>query len=210
VLPWRTAAAQAHAAQGRIDAARELAQEQLASARRFGAPRALGGALRVVAVLGPDAERIDAQREAVSVLEASEARLAHAHALCDLGASLRRAGARREGREPLRLALDLALSSGAAALARRARDELAASGARPRRLRSFGRDALTPAELRVAQLAVEGLSNREIAQALFVTLKTVETHLSSSYAKLGIHVRGDLCAALASEQSPGAAGQIPA
>src|SRR4029079_5273604 len=107
---------------------------------------------------------------------------------------------RRARAERWRRALDLAVRCGATALAHRASDELAASGARPRRLRSFRRDALTPAEPRVAPLAADGLTNREIAQALFVTLKTVETQLSSSYGKLGIRTRGELRAALASER----------
>ena len=127
-----------------------------------------------------------------AALEGSEARLEHAHALCDLGASLRRERARRDAREPLREALDLAVRCGAAALARRAREELAATGARPRRLAQSGRDALTPAELRVARLAARGLANREIAQTLVVTVKTVETELGHAYAKLGIRSRREL------------------
>ncbi len=89
-------------------------------------------------------------------------------------------------------ALDLAVRCGATALARRAREELAATGARPRRLAQSGRDALTPAELRVARLAARGLANREIAQTLVVTVKTVETELGHAYAKLGIRSRRDL------------------
>ncbi|WP_028066216.1 LuxR C-terminal-related transcriptional regulator [Solirubrobacter soli] len=191
LIPWRSAAALAEAPD-----AESLAAEEQALAARFGAPRALGRALRVLAVVGDAPERIGRCRAAVAVLAAGEARLEYAHALCDLGASLRRERARREAREPLREALDLAVRCGAAALARRAREELAASGARPRRLAQSGRDALTPAELRVAGLAARGLANREIARSLVVTVKTVETELSHVYAKLGIRSRRDLASAL--------------
>jgi DNA-binding CsgD family transcriptional regulator len=73
---------------------------------------------------------------------------------------------------------------------------LLACGARPRRLLRTGVDALTPSELRVAQLAAAGHSNREIAQALFVSRKTVETHLGGIYRKLGVNAREHLAAKL--------------
>ena len=189
-LPWRSGAALAGAPEA-------LACEEHAAATRFGAPRAIGMALRALAAVGPPSLRTERCRDAVAVLAASEARLEYGHALCDLGASLRRERARRNAREPLREALDIAVRCGATALARRVREELAASGARPRRLAQSGRDALTPAELRVAGLAARGLANREIAQSLFVTVKTVETELGHAYAKLGIRSRRDLADALA-------------
>ncbi|MDQ4117405.1 MAG: helix-turn-helix transcriptional regulator, partial [Actinomycetota bacterium] len=79
---------------------------------------------------------------------------------------------------------------------RRARDELRAAGARPRRYRSTGAVALTASERRVAEMAADGMTNRDIAQALFVTLRTVEVHLTHSYAKLGINARAGLARAL--------------
>jgi DNA-binding CsgD family transcriptional regulator len=199
LVPWRSAAARAAAILGEADAAVAEADEELRLARAAGAPGPLGAALRAVAAVGDADVRVDRLREAVAVLEASEARLEHAHALCDLGAALRHAGALRESREPLRLALDAAERCGAPPLADRARGELLASGARPRRTRMSGRDALTPAELRVAELAVTGATNREIAQALFVTVKTVETQLGSAFRKLGVHSRRELGAALAAQ-----------
>jgi DNA-binding CsgD family transcriptional regulator len=196
VLPWRSAAAQAHAALGDDDAAYLLAHEELVLAERCGVPHVHGIALRALASVGPPEPRIALQREAVRVLARSEARLDHGKAVCDLGASLRRSGHRREARPPLREALEVATGCGAPALARRAREELAASGARPRRSALTGQDALTPAELRVARLASEGLSNREIAQTLFLSVKTVETELGHAYAKLGITSRRALPAVL--------------
>ena len=85
---------------------------------------------------------------------------------------------------------------GALRLAGRAREELVAAGARPRRAALSGRDALTPSERRVAQLAADGMTNREIAQALFVTEKTVETHLGRAFMKLGVRSRKQLAQAL--------------
>jgi len=119
-----------------------------------------------------------------------------ARTLCELGAAQRRAGQRVKSRDALRRALDLAHNAGAVAVERRAHEELLASGARPRRPVLQGADALTPSEWRVARMAVEGMTNREIAQSLFVTPKTVEVHLSNVYRKLGIGSRTQLADAL--------------
>jgi DNA-binding CsgD family transcriptional regulator len=196
-LMWRSQAALAHFLLGEAHAARELAQEQLELARRWDAPRTLGQALRILGLIEGGAEGIEWLQEAVAVLEPSAARLEYAYALADLGAALRRGNQRAAAREPLRLALDLAQRSGAILLAARAHEELIATGARPRRLRASGVDGLTPTEHRVAALAAEGLSNREIAQTLFVALRTVETHLSSVFRKLDLSSRTQLAPLLA-------------
>jgi DNA-binding NarL/FixJ family response regulator len=128
----------------------------------------------------------------VEVFEASEATLDRARALVDLGGALRRAGKRREAREPLRRGLELAERCGASALAERARGEIAAAGGRPRRTALTGFEALTPRERQVASLAARGMSNREIAEALFVTVKTVEWHLRHAFDKLGVSSRREL------------------
>jgi DNA-binding CsgD family transcriptional regulator len=112
--------------------------------------------------------------------------------MCGLGIALRQARRRVEARGPLREALDLALRCGGARIASQAREELVLAGARPRRDRISGRDALTAAELRVARLAAEGKTNREIAEHLFLTVRTVETHLTRTYGKLGVTSRGQL------------------
>ena len=145
---------------------RALAREELELARRFGAPRAIGIALRTLGVIGGD---LDALREAVDVLAASPARLEHARALADLGVALRHRRRIVDAREPLRRALDLATRCDATPLAERARTELQIAGARPRRPRLSGVDSLTTNERRVAALAAEGRSNREIAQTLYVS-----------------------------------------
>ena len=186
LLPWRSAAALSLAELGRHEEARALADDEARRAESFGAARALGIALRARALVGPTAERTGGLERAVEVLAPSPARLEHARALVDLGAALRAAGKRTDAREPLRDGLALAARCGGLALETRARAELAAVGVRPRTTDRTGSESLTPSELRVARLAAEGATNREIAQTLFVTEKTVETHLGRSFRKLDI------------------------
>jgi DNA-binding CsgD family transcriptional regulator len=189
---WRSLAALEHHALGETQEAVALAQEEVELARAWGAPRTLGRALRILGLVRGGDDGIALIREAVAVLEPSPARLEHAYALADLGAALRRGNRRAEAREHLRQALELAQRSGAILLAEAAHEELIATGARPRRIIQSGADALTPSERRIAAMAAEGLSNREIAQALFVTLRTVEMHLSNAFRKLDISSRTQL------------------
>ena len=191
-VPWRSAAALSLAELGRNDEARELAADELRRARSFGAPRATGIALRAQALVGPPAERSETLSAALAVLESSPARLERARVLVDLGATLRAAGQRTAAREPLLDGLALAARCGALALERRARAELAAIGVRPRTTERSGEDSLTPSERRVAELAATGDTNRQIAQTLFVTEKTVETHLGRAFRKLDISSRRQL------------------
>jgi DNA-binding CsgD family transcriptional regulator len=197
IIPWRSSAALAHAALGEPDKARRLSEDEVKLARSFGAPRALGAALRVSGLLEDGPASIEMLRRAVTTLEESQARLELARALTDLGAALRRAGLRGDAREPLRRALDLASGCGATVLAARARQELVAAGARPRRERTRGVSSLTASERRVAALAASGLSNREIAQDLFITIRTVKAHLGHIFQKLDIGSREQLGNAIA-------------
>lgn len=196
LLPWRSTAALAHAALGQADAASRLADEEVRLAHAFGAPRAAGIALRVAGLVAPAQAGLPLLEEAVAILAESPATLEQARALIDFGATLRRLGARSRARDPLRSGLDLAHQCGATAVVERARAELLVAGARPRRDVVRGVDALTASEFRVAQMAAEGLTNREIAQALFVTTKTVETHLRHVFQKLEVSSRTQLGAAL--------------
>jgi DNA-binding CsgD family transcriptional regulator len=198
-LTWCSEAALAHHFLGEEDAARAMARQQLELTRRWGAPRFLGQSLRILGVVEGGHTGLKHLREAAAVLESSPAGLDRGYAWLDLGAALRRANQRAAAREPLRAALELAQRGGATLLAERAHEELIASGARPRRLLLTGVDALTPSERRVATMAADGLSNREIAQALFVSLRTVETHLSSAFRKLSLNSRTQLAAALGRE-----------
>ena len=192
MLPWRSAAALSLAELGRHDEARALAADEVRRAQSFGAPRAIGVALRAHALVGPPAERPQGLADALAVLEPSPARLEHARVLVDLGATFRAAGQRTAARQPLEDGLALAVRCGARTLERRARAELGAIGVRPRTTDRAGADSLTPSERRVAELAAAGGTNREIAQTLFVTEKTVETHLGRSFRKLDISSRRQL------------------
>jgi DNA-binding CsgD family transcriptional regulator len=197
VVQWRSWAALAHARLGDAAEAERLVEEELELARRFGTPGGIGGALRVAALVGTG-DRITGLQEAVDVLEGSATPLELARALVDVGAALRHARKPREAREPLRRALEIAARHRADGLAARARDELLASGARPRRTALRGVESLTPSERRVADLAAAGRTNREIAQELFVTEKTVEGHLRNAFDKLEVRSRLALPEALAS------------
>jgi DNA-binding CsgD family transcriptional regulator len=194
---WRSSLVMALARVGERDRAIELAEEEIEQARRWGAARAIGVSLRAAGIAHGGDRGVELLRESVSVLESSSAPLEHARSLAELGSALRRARRPAEAREHLRQSLDLAHALGGIAVADRAREELTLAGGRPRRDALRGRDALTPSELRVAQLAGEGLSNREIAEALFVTRRTVELHLTSTYRKLEIGSRAELAESLA-------------
>ncbi len=195
LLAWRSTLAPMLPAADRAEAL-ELVDADLETARRVGSATAVGVALRAQGIVLGGEEGLARLEEAADLLARSPARLEHARALVEMGAALRRSGARSRARDPLREGLDLAERCGAVRLAERGRVELAASGARPRRSRLRGPASLTPSELRVARLAAEGRTSREIAQALFVTRKTVDTHLGHVYAKLGIDSRRALGDAL--------------
>jgi DNA-binding CsgD family transcriptional regulator len=212
-VQWRAEAALTQAALGNAGEARRLAREQLALARAFGRPRTVGISLRACGMVKGGDPGLELLAEAVKTLEPSQSRLELARTLADYGAALRRAGRRVQARIQLGRALDLAHRCGARRIAARARTELVAAGAKPRRDAITGRDALTAGELRVARLAAEGLNNREIAQALFITTKTAKGHLSRVYHKLGITRRAQLPDALGgpvenSSQDSGATAAI--
>ena len=195
-MDWPFEAARALAKLDREQAAR-LARDGLAAARRFGAPGFLCRALRAAGIVTGGEEGLELLEEAVSVVEPSPSRLEAAYALADLGTELVGRRRRREGREVLRLAIEAAQRCGATALEERIRGALGAGGGRPARLELRGVDALTPAERRVCDFAAGELTNREIAQTLFVTEKTVELHLTNAYRKLGIRSRFQLGSVIA-------------
>jgi DNA-binding CsgD family transcriptional regulator/tetratricopeptide (TPR) repeat protein len=194
--PWRSGAALALLAAGAADEAAELAAEELAIATRWGAPKPIAVAERALGLIEGGSGGIERLRSARERLGGTPWRLEHARAGVDLGGAVRRSGLRREARAILVDAMDEAHRCGAEALVARAAHELRASGARPRRRAVTGADALTPSERRVADLAAGGMTNREIAQELFVSLATVETHLTRTYRKLSIDGRPDLAGAL--------------
>jgi DNA-binding CsgD family transcriptional regulator len=200
-VPWRSLLARALDGLGRQPEAIALVDTEIERARRWGAPGAIAASLRWSGVLHAD-DGLELLQEAVSAAEASPARLEHAKALVAWGSALRGGGARSEARDPLARGLELAQQSGATALADTARSELYAAGGRPRKESLTGPESLTPSERRIADLAAEGLTTRDIAQALFVTPRTVEGHLTNVYRKLGIATRTALAGALGGTPSP--------
>jgi DNA-binding NarL/FixJ family response regulator len=202
-VPWRSDAALALARVGDRERARQLAAEELVLAEAFGAKRAIGLAQRALALVVDDVTTLPTLERAVATLAESPAVFDLAVATVDLAAAQRRAGQRAAARASATHAQELAMGCGATVLARRARDEALAAGARPRRVALRGVNSLTASELRVARLAAEQNTNREIAEELFVTVKTVEMHLANVYGKLGIRSRTQLADAL------GAGGESP-
>jgi DNA-binding CsgD family transcriptional regulator len=201
VEPWCSGAALALHRLDRQAEARTQAAAELELSRRWGAPRPIGISLRVLGLIEGGTRGEQLLREAVGVLSGSPARLELARTLVDLGAALRRGNSRREARERLRTGIDLARQCGASALVDRANDELAATGAHRRTVHYPGVANLTASERRVARLAADGASNRDIAQQLFITVKTVEMHLGRVYRKLDITSRGELAQALARSET---------
>lgn len=197
---WRSASVPALVGLGRSDEAHVLAREELELARAFGAPRAISTALRALAHAegrDPAERQVVLLEEAVAVVAASEARLELCRAQLDLGAALRRARRRNDAGRVLGDALELARACAAQLVEERVLEELEVAGARMQRAARRGADALSPSERRVVALAIEGLSNRQIAEALFVTRKAVEWHLGNAYRKLDVRSRHELPGALA-------------
>ena len=196
VVEWRAYAGQATAANGDSTEGKKLIQTELSQAQGFGAPGPIGRAMRVLASASDPGAALEILEAAVDVLGTSQAALERARVMVDFGAALRRSGKRRDAVRMLREGLDLAQRCGADALVRRGMDEVSAAGARPRRTALRGREALTQRERQVASLAAQGYSNREIADALVVTVKTVEWHLGHAYTKLGVQSRRELAGEL--------------
>ena len=195
-LPWRSEAALAHLALGDRESASRLADEELELAQTFGAPRALGVARRAAGIIAGGDRGELLLRNAIDAFERSDSTLERARTYTDLGAMLRRRNRRTEARDLLRDALDVSHRARAALIAVHAETELRATGARPRRVVLVGIDSLTASERRIADLASQGLTNREIAQTLFITTRTVEGHLTSIFRKLQLHSRNELQAVL--------------
>ena len=191
IIAWRPAATRAAVACGDTDHAGVI-DDEIALAERFGLPVQLGAALVVKAQVtsGPESDVL--LKRAIDLLEENDAPLELARALVERGGRERRAGQRRLAQEFLRRAVHLAHQCGATALQHRAEDELRACGARPRRLAISGLDSLTPSEDRISRLVVQGHSNREIAEMLYLTRNTVAWHVKNVYRKLDVGSRAEL------------------
>jgi DNA-binding CsgD family transcriptional regulator len=196
ILGWRTGAALAAHRLGEQQLAEELTQSALEKARALENPVFIGRALHTAGLITRGRASVELLEQATSTLEASHAQLEYARALVDYGAALRRANHRRDAHAPLDCGYELACRAGATTLRERAVVELSTLGARPRKRIVVGADALTPSERRIAQMAAGGMTNKQIAQALFVTVKAVEWHLHHAYQKLDITSRTELSAAI--------------
>ena len=195
--PWRGTAALALAHQGHRSEAAAIAAEELALAEYFGAPTAILAAAHAAAVAeADDATRRELCERALAGAGTSNSLLELSRIRLELGHSLSRLGERVTARRPLQLALADGDRIGATLLAERARRELVATGLRPRRSQTVGVESLTPRQRQVCELAAGGTANRAIAQQLFLSVKTVETHLAAAYEKLGVETREALVTAL--------------
>ena len=196
-LAWRSRAAPLLAEAGDRAGALELARDEVERARRFDAPRALGIGLRALGGCTADESRLSILEESVETLAGSADRLEHARALVDLGVARLQEGETDGARASLEEGMDGAHRAGAHPLVATAMEGLRSLGMRPRRPALRGIDALTSQQLRVARLAAAGRSNREIAEELFLTRRTVELHLTGAYRKLGTDGREGLAGVLA-------------
>jgi DNA-binding CsgD family transcriptional regulator len=192
---WRSRLALALPEEQREEAT-ELAEEELRLATEVESPRAEGVALRALGLLAGGEEGVELLRRSVERLRLGAAPFEVARSLTELGAALGRVNQRKEAREHLREAADLAQRCGAERLERRIEEEIRVAGGKPRRRAVFGPGSLTPSEHRVATAAAGGATNREIGQTLFVSMRTVEMHLTNAYRKLGISARAELAEAL--------------
>ncbi len=202
-VPWRVARCAALAELGRFEEGIALAEENLELARSFGCPVTIAEALACVAKFEPPVAQVGLLQDAIQMLSGTSAELLRCNLLIDLGFARHHAGDAAEARSALREGADQATRLGASRLAGVAGRGLLACGARPRRLHASGRESLTPAELRVVRLAADGQTNSAIAEALFINMKTVESHLTRAYRKLGITDRAELAEALRSHPDSG-------
>lgn len=198
--PWRAGRCAALGGLGRAKDGAVLAAENLQLARAFGSPTTVAEALACVARFQPPEAQVDLLTEAVALLVGTKAELLRCNLLIDLGFARHFAGDAAAARTAFRDGADHAARLGVTRLAGVAGRGLLACGARPRRLQMSGLESLTPAEMRVVKLAADGQTNVAIATSLYINLKTVESHLTRAYKKLGISDRAELRAALARKQ----------
>ncbi|MGC5565011.1 AAA family ATPase [Streptomyces sp. FR-108] len=200
VTPWRSAAAECRLALGRPREALELAEEELRLAQVWNTPRPVGRALGVLGTATGGRRGLELADQAVRVLRDASADVPLdtelIPALIAQGRQLTAAGERARARDCLREAAERAERLGAVRLRAAAEQALREGGARRTTTALTGSGALTGSERRIAELAAEGRTNTEIAALLHLARRTVETHLTSTYRKLGIRRRGELPSAL--------------
>jgi DNA-binding CsgD family transcriptional regulator len=191
-------------ARGRLDEAQPVVEDLLNRSRTAENPNAIAIAWRCRGLLlagrGDIPGAIDAMDAALAAHAQRTLRAELARTLLEKGALQRRAKQKSAAKQTLEQALAIFEQTGRRMWADRARDEVSRIGLR----RATAGDGLTPAQARVAELVAEGLSNREIANTLYMSTRSVESHLTKVYRELGVRSRAQLAAALA---RPG--GQSP-
>ncbi|MEU8790328.1 AAA family ATPase [Streptomyces sp. NPDC048643] len=208
VTPWRTAAAECRVALGRPEEALALAREELRLATVWNTPRLVGRSLSTLGTATGGRQGLDLADRAVRLLREAPAGTELPAALIAQGRQLAAAGERTRAREPLREAAERAERLGAVRLHTQAQQALREAGARRAAAPRTGTDALTPSERRIATLAANGRTNPEISTLLHLARRTVETHLTSTFRKLGIRGRGELAGALGQGPHAGKASQL--
>ncbi|MDC0771519.1 LuxR family transcriptional regulator [Streptomyces sp. HD] len=207
LLPWWLEAADLLTELGRPAEARRVAARGGELVASWGTARSAGLALLARGLATPGRAGHRLLDKACAQLAESPARLLRARAEYALGVALLDDGDPLAARPRLRTALDLMIGCGAGNAAEGVRLRLAEAGGRPRRLTGRPGDALTERERRVAALAMAGRSNREIAEELYITRRTVELHLTHTYQKLGVSGREELVGVL--QDTPGVGGSQP-
>lgn len=193
LVPWWLDGASVAMRLGRSGEAAEFAARGADAALRWDTAAARGYALLA---RGLSTGHVETLEQSVAELAEAGARLHEATALRALGTALMHGQHEKEARKHLRAAMDMAVRCGATRAADRAHELLTAAGGRLSAAHTSPKDALTSGELRVAELAAKGLTNREIAERLYVTVRTVESHLSNAYRKLGAQTRAELAVQL--------------
>jgi DNA-binding CsgD family transcriptional regulator len=192
VAPWAENLAEAYLRVGRGREAEATLEVLERHAERTGRALAHAGAERCRGMLADD-EQVEAHfQRALTWHDRVACPFERARTELCFGERLRRARRRSDAREPLRRALAAFEAIAATPWMDRTSAELRATGERARRRTPETADRLTPQELQVAQLIAQGATNREAAAALFVTPKTIETHLGHIYRKLGVRSRVEL------------------
>ncbi|WP_157171934.1 helix-turn-helix transcriptional regulator [Nocardia higoensis] len=186
IVPWRSKAAHAAAGLGRCDLAAALAEDELAAARRWGSPGAVGRALHALGMARQDSRSIATLERAVELLDLAGLRYELMGALCDLGQLYAVWGDAGRSRSVVETATELAVAAGSGPVLQQANSVLGTLDDRNRAAQ------LTKQELKIADLASRGYSNKSIAETMFLTVRTVEFHLSNVYRKLGIAGRRQL------------------
>ena len=173
----------------RTEEAEALLSDRVNAARRTGLPHAIAEFLRCAGVLHADEASF---REALEWHDRWPNRWERARTELCYGELLRRLKRRADARTSLRAALEGFEAVGSELWADRARAELRATGDRARRRDPSTLDQLTPQEFQVARLVATGLTNRDVAARLFLSPKTIETHLAHVFRKTGVRTRAEL------------------